>query len=161
VQKPEDYRWSSLGLRVRTPGRAKELLRPLSILPGFAEGEGVEGLEDMAETVFKPFIISENSFDHLFSYIEFVYKSGGLERSGGASIPPELVKDVLDYHGNFGVGGRFRYRVKNFSEGLALGNYSFIAYLQKSWNRKKIRPRSFMGRDEDCSWSFTTRVLRL
>jgi hypothetical protein len=118
-------------------------------------------MEKGIEPLFKPFIIGENSYDHFYSYREFVYKSGGLERIGGGHISPEFVKDVLAYHGNFGVGDRFRYRIKNFSEGIALGNYALIAHLQKSWNRKKIRPRSFMGKDSGCSWSFTTRVLRL
>ena len=169
VQKPEDYRWSSLGLRVRTPARAKMLLRPLSILPGFADGaeyecdEGVEGMENTVEPMLTPIILSEKSFDHIFNYREFVYKSGGIERSSRAHIFPELVNDVLKYHGDFGVGDRFRYRIKNFSEGVALGNYALIAHLQKSWNRKYIRPRSFIGKDRSrgCRWSFTTRVLRL
>jgi len=166
VQRPEDYRWSSLGLRVRTPVRAKKLLRPLSILPGFADGADAEGvdveeMENTVEPLLTPLILSEKSFDHIFSYREFVYKSGGIKRSGSAHICSELVNDVLKYHGDFGVGDRFRYRVKNFSEGIALGNYALIAHLQKSWNRKKIRPRSFMGKKSGCSWSFTTRVLRL
>jgi REP element-mobilizing transposase RayT len=163
VQKPEDYRWSSLGLRVRMPLRAKKLLHPLSILPGFSDGVGdsADGLESMVEPPLIPLILTENSSDHFFGYREFVYKSGGLERSGSSHIWSELVKDVIDYHGRFGVMDRFRYRIKNFSEGTALGNYSLIADLQRSWNRKKIRPRSFMGRDSDCRWSFTTRVLRL
>jgi REP element-mobilizing transposase RayT len=165
VKKPEDYRWSSLGLRMRTPARARMLLRPLSILPGFADGaecdEGVEGMENTVEPMLTPIILSEKSFDHIFSYREFVYKSGGVERSGSAHISPELVNDVLKYHGDFGVGDRFRYRIKNFSEGVALGNYALIAHLQKSWNRRYIRPRSFMGRKSGCNWSFTTRVLRL
>jgi hypothetical protein len=169
VQKPEDYRWSSLGLRVKTPARAKKLLRPLSILPGFVDGadaEGVEGvdvevMENTVEPLLTPLILSEKSFDHYFSYREFVYKSGGVERSGSAHICPDLVNDVLKYHGDFGVGDRFRYRIKNFSEGIALGNYSLIAHLQKIWNRKYIRPRSFMGKDSGTNWSFTTRILRL
>ncbi len=166
VKKPEDYRWSSIGLRARTTWRAKKLLRPLSILPGFGNSdenvdESVEGMENTVEPMLTPIILSEKSFDHFFSYREFVYKCGGVERSGSAHILPELVDDVLKYHGDFGVGDRFRYRIKNFSEGIALGNYALIAHLQKSWNRKKIRPRSFMGKDSGCSWSFTTRVLRL
>ena len=166
VQKPEDYRWSSLGLRVGTPARAKILLRPLSILPGFGDGsdanaKGVEGMENAVEPFLTPLVLSEKSFDHYFSYREFVYKSGGIERCGSAHICPELVNDVLKYHGDFGIGDRFRYRIKNFSEGIALGNYSLIAHLQKSWNRKYIRPRSFIGKENGCHWSFTTRVLRL
>jgi REP element-mobilizing transposase RayT len=163
VQKPEAYRWSSLGLRVRTPLRAKKLLRPLSILPGFSDGGGdsADGMESMVEPPLTPLILNENSYDHFFSYREFVYVSGGIERRGSAHIWSELVNDVIDYHGRFGVMDRFRYRIRNFSEGTALGNYSLIADLQRSWNRKKIRPRSFMGRNSDCRWSFTTRVLRL
>jgi len=165
AQKPEDYRWSSLGLRVRTPARAKMLLRPLSILPGFADGieceKSIEGMENTVEPLLTPLILSKKSFDHYFSYREFVYKSGGIKRSGSAHICPELVYDVLNYHRDFGVGDRFRYRIKNFSECIALGNYALIAHLQKSWNRKYIRPRSFMGKENACSWSFTTRVLRL
>lgn len=164
VQKPEDYRWSSLGLRVRDPERAKKLLRPLSILPGFDDSNKNDA--DVTGTVDPPFIpivLSENSYDHFSTYREFVYKTGGVERSGSAHLPVEIVNEVVAYHGKFGVADRFRYRVKNFSEGIAFGNYAMIAELQKLWNRKKIRPRSFMdkGRDAGCGWSYASRVLRL
>jgi hypothetical protein len=92
---------------------------------------------------------------------EFVYRSGGIEREGYAHILPELVDEVVAYHGKLGLGEFFRFRVKNISEGLAIGGYALIAGLQRYWNRKHIRPRSFMGRDKNCCWSFSTRVLRL
>ncbi len=110
---------------------------------------------------FRPLILSEKSCDHFETYREFVYKSGGIGQSEGVHLWPEVFNEVAAFHGKFGVTNRFRYRIKNFSEGLALGNYALIADLQKSWHRKKIRPRSFMGRDSSCDWSFTTRVLRL
>ena len=93
-------------------------------------------------------------------YREFVYKSGGIEVEGKASIPPELVKTVVSYHDRLGIADRFRCRVKNISEGLAFGSYEMIRSLQEKWNRKHIRPRSFMNRDKECYWSFSTRVLR-
>jgi len=69
VKNPEDYRWSSLGLRVRTTWRAKKLLRPLCILPGFGDSdEDVEGMENTVEPLLTPLILSEKSFDHFFSY---------------------------------------------------------------------------------------------
>ena len=161
VLKPENYRWSSLGLRVRTPFRAKRLLLPLSLLPCFGDkNKAAESYADI-EPPFNPLIINKNSCDHVFPYREFVYKSGGIEQSGSAHLWPEIVNEVVAYHGKFGVTDRFRYRIKNISEGIALGNYTLIADLQRSLKRKKIRPRSFMGKDNSCRWSFTTRVLRL
>ena len=161
VQKPEDYRWSSLGLRVRAPFRSKRLLRPLSLLPCFGDKDKAAESSADIEPPFNPLVINKNSFDHVFPYREFVYKAGGIERSGNAHLWPEIVDEVVAYHGKFGVTDRFRYRLKNISEGIALGNYALISDLQRRLNRKKIRPRSFMGRDNSCGWSFTTRVLRL
>jgi len=155
VSKVEDYRWSSLGLRVRSPKRANKLLHPLSILP---TGEYEE---NMAKEWFAPLVLKNNSIDHFSIYREFVYRAGGIERKGYAHIWPELVDEVVAYHGKLGLGERFRFRLKNFSEGLAIGGYSLIAKLQRQWNRKHIRPRSFMGRDKNCGWSYSTRVLRL
>jgi REP element-mobilizing transposase RayT len=152
VQRPEDYRWSSLGLRVRSPGRANKFLSPLSLLPTSGENEIPE--------VFAPLILQKKSCDHFSAYREFVYFTGKIERHDGFNIWPEVVQDVMAYHGGLGISDRFRYRLKNFSEGLAFGTYSLIAHLQKQWNRKFIRPRSFMDRDKSCTWSYTTRVLR-
>ena len=154
VSKPEDYRWSSFGLRVRSPKRAGRLLHPVSILPtGEYEENG-------ANERLAPLVLKNNSIDHFSIYREFVYRSGGIEREGYAHIWPELVDDVVAYHGRLGLGERFRFRLKNISEGLAIGGYSLIASLQRQWNRKHIRPRSFMGKDKNCTWSFSTRVLR-
>ena len=138
VKKPEDYRWCSLGLQVRSPSRAKKFLHPLSLLP------------------------EDNNYDSFPIYRTFVYLSGGIEQSGRATIQPELVKLVSAYHGRLGIGERLRYRMRNLSEGLAIGSYSFIAMLQEWWGRKYISPRSFINRNThyECNWSFTTRILQ-
>jgi len=78
-------------------------------------------------------------------YREFVYISGGISRSDKANISPELVSAAVHYHGRIGIGDRFRYRMRNISEGIAIGSYSVIAELQKKYKRKFVRPRSFLN----------------
>lgn len=125
--KPEDYRWCSLGLWVRDPRRAGKLL-----------GDPLAG-------------------DSLARYREFVYMSGGIERQGKGHIAAEWVEEVRKYHGTLGIGDQLGFRVRNFSEGLALGSHSFISGLQERLKRKYIRPRAFMKG----AVLFCTRVLRL
>ncbi len=146
VQAPEDYRWSSLGMRARNPAEAKKMLTPVFELN---LEEGVEGVENTT------FAGSEN-FKKFSWYREFVYTCGGVEREGKGAIPPELVAEVKRCHGRFGIKDRFRYRVRNMSEGVAIGSSAFIADIQEKLKRKFIRPRRFLEGDLFC----TTRVLR-
>ena len=125
VKRPEDYRWSSLGFRVRKPKGADQLM--------------------------------VHCQENLCWYREFVYVSGGIERDGKEKIPYELVEDVLRVNGALGVRDSFRYRVKNLSEGVAIGSHSFISEIQRRYNRKFIRPRAFFK----TNLLFSTRVLRL
>jgi len=111
VERPEDYRWSSMGFRARRFKRAKELLVNLKQL-------------------------SDYSF-----YRCFVYESGGMTRMDKANISPVVVSEVLKYHGKLGIGDMLKYRVRNFSEGIAIGSFAFIEGIQKQHKRKFIRPR--------------------
>ncbi len=124
VKRPEDYRWSSLGLRVRKPKYADQFLVTCQ--------------------------------ENLSWYREFVYISGGIERDGKEKIAPELVDDVVKLNGNLGVRDSLKYRVKNISEGIAIGSHAFISEIQRKHNRKFIRPRAFFNTD----LLFSTRVLR-
>jgi hypothetical protein len=90
-------------------------------------------------------------------YRQFVYLAGGVEREGKAHLPEEVIDEVVSLNGHLGIVGRLGYRVKNFSEGIAIGTYSAIANIQESENRKNIRPRLFLN----TYWAYTTRVLRL
>jgi len=149
VKLPEDYRWSSMGMRMRSPTRASKLLKPLSIVDALEKSEDeLSGLPLIRVT------------DRLYGsewYRQFVYVSGGIKREGKAHIPQKTVEEVLLYNHHFGIIGRLRYRVKNFSESIAIGSFSSICKFQETANRKYIRPRSFL----DSYWSYTTRVLRL
>jgi len=144
TQRPEDYRWSSMALRTGNPAGAKKLLAPVV---GFT-------LEEAAEIpTFKDCLnLGEFSW-----YRTFVYACGGVKIEGKGSIPSELVDEVLRCHGRLGVKDRFRYRVRNMSEGIALGSYTFIAGIQEKSKRKHIRPREFL----ENKLIYTTRVLRL
>jgi hypothetical protein len=90
-------------------------------------------------------------------YRVFVYQCGGKKMENKASISDQLVSDVVGFHGKLGIGERLQYRFRNISEGIAIGNYSFIAGIQKKYKRKFIRPRSFLEGNR----LFVTRVLRL
>jgi REP-associated tyrosine transposase len=156
VEKPEDYRWSSLGLRVRSPKRAMKLLYPLSIAP---PNNVKEGLLTGTRFSLGPVILNSQSKDDFSLYRKFVYITGGVKRKGSKSIDESLVESVIAYNGKLGIGDCFRHRVKNISEGLAFGDQEFVSQVQKRLMRKYIRPRSFMGSGEDNNWSFSTRVL--
>jgi hypothetical protein len=101
--------------------------------------------------------LSSKPKEKLSWYREFVYISGGIEKEGKGSIPGEIVNEVTRCHGRLGIGDSFRYRVKNISEGLAIGTYSFISLLQEKHKRKFIRPRAFLAGNI----LFATRVLRV
>ena len=125
VKRPEDYRWSSFGLRVRNPRNADKLICPVqSSLPW---------------------------------YREFVYVCGGVEREGKESIASELVEEVVRKNGELGIKDNLKYRMKNLSEGIAIGSQGFISEIQRRYNRKFIRPRAFMN----VNVLYTTRILRI
>jgi hypothetical protein len=71
------------------------------------------------------------------------------------NISPELVSEVQKFHGKLGIGDMLKYRVRNFSEGLAIGSFAFIEGIQKQHKRKFIRPRKVI---KD-SLLFSTRSL--
>jgi putative transposase len=146
VGKPEDYRWCSLGLRVRAPKRARKLLTWFPV-----------SHEDAWENI--GLVKTFHSMKAMEWYRVFVYQSGGkkLENEDKVIIPDQLVSDVADFHGKLGIGEKLQYRLRNLSEGIAIGNYSFIAEIQKKYARKFIRPRSFLEGNR----LFVTRVLRL
>ena len=148
VTLPEDYRWSSLGLRVRSPSRANRLLTPLTLM------DAIDGTEELYGL---PFINPRKEWYSVNWYREFVYVSGGIEREGKARISQRAIDELVACNGYLGVASRLGYRIRNFSEGLAIGGPASISRLQKIEERKHIQPRLFL----DTAWAYTTRVLRL
>ena len=159
VARPENYRWCSMGLQVRNPKRWKKLITPLSLSmilkpgPGPANANGKE--RNLSFSLIFP---GQKEKLQAEWYREFVYIAGGIPRSDKACLSPGLVESVTRYHGQLGIGDFFRYRVKNISEGIAIGSREIIADIQVRYKRKFIRPRLLpVGGGGQL---FVTRVLR-
>jgi REP element-mobilizing transposase RayT len=150
VNLPGDYRWSSLGMRLRSPVRAGKLLCPITLVDAIEGSEEVYGL---------PYVRVTKELMGVEWYRQFVHVSGGIEQGVEieSDVMKRVIKEVVGCNGHLGIMGRLRWRVKNFSGGIAIGGYSAIASIQKTENRKYIRPRLFL----DTYWAYSTRVLRL
>lgn len=90
-------------------------------------------------------------------YRQFIYLAGGIEHEGKAHLSNRVINEVIACNGPLGIKDCLGYRVKNFSEGIAIGGYAAIAEIQKTQNRKNIRPRLLT----DAYWAYTTRVFRI
>jgi hypothetical protein len=99
VERPEDYRWCSMGLRVRNPKRAKKLLTFFSV-------------SQQDEWSDAGLVAKFKTMNTMAWYREFVYLSGGVAREGKASIPGDIIAKVVSYHGKLGLGDCFRYPVR-------------------------------------------------
>lgn len=131
VRKPEEYRWSSIGLKSRDPRRANRLLTPISYDPL----RGPQG----------------SSWYRLF-----VYSAGGISKRGHASISEEKIREVQALVGELGLKDKLKYRLRNLSEGYAFGNKELIEQVQKMNKRKYINARKL----SEGSNLHTTRVLK-
>jgi hypothetical protein len=141
VRVPEDYRWSSAGLRVRSPRRAKRLLTPL----------------DHPELERKGY-----AWFRMFTYVAGAIPVRG-KRGFIAATDAEA---MVERQGKLGVLGELCYRCRNLSEGVAVGAARFIAGIQREQNQKNVKPRPFLepasgaGPPEPANALCATRVLR-
>lgn len=144
VRVPEEYRWSSAGLKVRAPRRARRLLTPLKH----------PDLQRMGERWYR-----------LFMYEAGVKPAKG-KSSGAGRISAADADAVFALQGAMGIRQRFSYRCRNLSEGLAVGSAAFISTLQGKLGRKNIRPRRILAPEDwadppSCGPAlFATRVIR-
>jgi REP element-mobilizing transposase RayT len=151
VQRPEDYRWCSLGLLKKAPEVAKYLRTPVQLA-------GAE----------------RNSWEW---YKSFVYESGGVAVAGekglvasdqwpvGAGEPvvsvaplvppvPPVVQAAKEKCQELQLDGRLINRIRNLSEGIVAGTARLIGGLQEKLQRSPREPRELW----EGSPFFTTRV---
>jgi hypothetical protein len=101
VRRPEDYRWSSIGFRVKSNNRNK-----------FLSFEGV--FED------------DNSSKDFLRYREFLYNKGVVEQESKGKISGEIINEEIERDFKLGEAELFRYRIRYFTDGLVLGSKDFI-----------------------------------
>ena len=114
VERPEDYRWSSLGYRIQQGNRE-----------GFLSFSGLFEFEDH----------EKHEKELLRQYRSFVYEMGGeIEKPGQASIGKDLL--IFEKERGFALPKSevFRYRWRYFSDGLVLGSKSFIQSAYESFS---------------------------
>ena len=142
VTIPEDYRWSSAGLKVRAPRRAKRLLTPLKHPKLQQIGEG---------------------WYRMFMYCAGVEPVKVNPHAG--RIRKAYAEAIVARQGELGIFQRLRYRCRNLSEGVAVGSAAFVAEVQRRRGQKRIKPRPFLrgeaGSDppDPGSAFFATRML--
>ncbi len=115
--KPEDYRWNSLGYYFQT-GNSGNLV---SLDWGLIGQENVSNEERLAE------------------YRQFVYDKGGLDSEKGKSIKKEII--VTEKEKGFIVSTleKFQYRTRYFSDSGIIGTKDFVLSL---WNKFQENPEN-------------------
>ena len=111
VQRPEDYRWSSLGYHVQSGNRAKFLSLDLGMVDW--------GIEIK---------------DRLQKYREFVYETGALDSGKGARLDPKLVKRERKKGYKLTTADRLRYRTRYFTDSGVIGTKEFVARHSKKFH---------------------------
>jgi len=128
VERPEDYRWSSLGYHIQT-GNKDDFL---SLDFGLKEF----GVLDAAE--------------RLRSYRRYVYEAGGMKRADGrssATVDEKILEKERNTDFEISRLRRFRYRTRYFSDSGIIGtkefvsiNYKRFKHIFQSKNEKKPKP---------------------
>jgi len=122
VTVPEGYAWSSAGLKVRSPRRAKRLLTPLEH-PEIAR---------IGERWYRTFV-----------YCAGVEAAKGKPATAGR-ISQADADAIVARQGALGIFQRLGYRCRNLSEGIAVGTAAFVQRVQQARGQKSIRGRPFL-----------------
>ena len=104
VEKPEDYRWSSIGYHVQTGNRDRFLSTDF-------------GLEEFGVL---------DTQERLRKYREFVYETGALEHDKGARFDREVLLKEQKNDFTLTRAARFRYRTRYFTDSGIIGTKEFV-----------------------------------
>ncbi len=155
VKKPEDYRWSSVGFRIRNPNKGKKLLKTINIIK-----EEIKTFKDRKTDRFKQ-EVSRTKKEITFSvYREFIYESGKVKREGSAKISDQAYKESKSLFQRLGIGDILSYRYRNITEGIAFGSKKFVSEFQEKFKRKLIIPRKVIISADNQQVFYSTRKLK-
>ena len=88
-----------------------------------------------------------------------MYKAGCKKVDNKAFIHIDLYNEAMKLNGKLKIGDKLKYRFRNLSEGIATGSYKFIENIQIEQERKFIRPRKILEK-EDNDKLYSTRFLK-
>ncbi len=104
VDKPEDYRWSSIGYHAQTGNKGDFLSMDL----------GLMGYNDMSDK------------ERFADYREYLYEKGGLDTEKGASIDEKIIASERNKNYEFTTMDRLRFRTRYFTDSGIIGTKSFV-----------------------------------
>jgi len=125
VEKPEDYRWSSIGYHVQTNNKGSFLSLDFGLKA----------------------CINLNDSEKFVKYREFLYEVGALESVKGASINKETLENERNKDFKISTVERFKYRTRYFTDSGIIGSKKFVSenyqkfkdYFQTKKNKKPFR----------------------
>ena len=125
VEKPEDYRWSSIGYHVQTNNKDSFLSLDFGLKA----------------------CINLNDSEKFVKYREFLYEVGALESVKGASINKETLENERNKDFKISTVERFKYRTRYFTDSGIIGSKKFVSenyqkfkdYFQTKKNKKPFR----------------------
>ncbi len=104
VEKPEAYRWSSIGYQLQTKNKDGFLSLDL-------------GLQEYGLM---------NEKERLRHYREFVYETGAIDKGKGKQINPDFLKNERERNFRITRADRFRYRTRYFTDSGIIGSKEFV-----------------------------------
>ncbi len=104
IDKPEEYRWSSIGYHAQTGNKGDFLSMDLGLM-GYTEMNEKEGFAD---------------------YMEYLYEKGGLDTGKGASIDERIIAGERKKKYEFTTMDRLRFRTRYFTNSGIIGTKSFV-----------------------------------
>jgi putative transposase len=139
VERPEDYRWCSLGYHAQSNNRGGLL----SLDFGLADWDIEPGAE------------------RLRLYREYVYRSGALDSLKGKAMDERIVERASSTNFQYTPADRLRMRTRWFSDSAILGSRAFVADLGQKLGlaSDSRRPKRIPGGDEMYSFRRLAELL--
>jgi len=130
VERPEDYRWSSLGYHIQTGNKGKLLSLDFGLTQFSDMGAG----------------------QRLSFYRRFVYEAGSLPCAKGKALDSELVEKEEARNFELSKVDVFRYRSRYFTDSGVIGTKEFVTdcwfKFKDNFNcRQEKKPRVIEGLD--------------
>jgi len=130
VEKPEDYRWSSIGYHAQTDNKDAFLSMDF----------GLSSYGEMSET------------ERLTDYREFLYEKGAIETVKGMSINEVIIKKERDNDYKLTSIDRLRFKTRYFTDSGIIGTKGFVSHYYEMFKgcfntSKEKKPKEISGMD--------------